>query len=212
MSQRGIDGFLNIFDRSILAELKETLAPYHRQLEMDVNIWAALASPASYRNLLIKFFGVIAALESQLAVVDELETWLPDVSHRWKTPLLTKDLAVWGARFENCPICIDVPDLETMGSAFGCLYVLEGSTLGGQIIAREVYKHLGLTPENGCRFFSSYGAEVGPMWKSFGRYLETWCAANEARRDEVLESAADTFECFSRRLGSVDSFATDDDA
>jgi heme oxygenase len=211
MSPRGIDTLAKVVERPILAELKETLAPYHRRVEMNVNLSAALASAAAYRNLLIKFFGITAALEDQLILVEDLEIWLPDISRRWKTPLLREDLAVWGAGFESYPICIDVPALESMGPAFGCLYVLEGGTLGGQIIARDVHKHLGLTPENGCRFFSSYGAEVGGMWKTFGRCLETWCAANVGCRDEVLEGAAETFACFTRWLSCSDP-STDGEA
>jgi heme oxygenase len=196
----------------MMAELKQRIAPYHQALEMDANIWASLTSRAAYRNLLSRFFGFIAALEGSLVVIDDLQIWLPDVSERWKTPLLIKDLELSGISSEQCPICTIIPDIRSVGTAFGCLYVLEGSTLGGQIIARQVYKHLGLTPENGCQFFSSYGATVGPMWKNFGEHLETWCAANEVCRGEIVRSAAETFACFSRWLASNGLAGMDADA
>lgn len=200
MLSREVESLPRIVPRSIMAELKQRIAPYHHALEMNANIWAALTSRTAYHHLLSRFFGFIAALEGRLALIDDLQPWLPDVSERWKTPLLAKDLALAGISSQQCPICTFIPDIRSVGAAFGCLYVLEGSTLGGQIIAREVYKHLGFTPENGCQFFSSYGATVGPMWKNFGEHLETWSAANEACRGEVIRSATDTFECFSRWL------------
>mgnify|MGYP001255535211 CR=1 FL=1 len=195
-----------------MAELKQRIAPYHQALEMDANIWASLTSRLAYRHLICRFFGFIAAVEGRLALIDGLQLWLPDISERWKTPLLMQDLTLAGISSGQCPICTFIPNIRSVGAAFGCLYVLEGSTLGGQIIARQVYNHLGLTPENGCRFFSSYGAAVGPMWKNFGGHLEAWCVANESCRGEVIRSAAETFECFSRWLTCKEHLGMDADA
>ena len=102
MSPRGIDTLAKVVERPILAELKETLAPYHRRVEMNVNLSAALASAAAYRNLLIKFFGITAALEDQLILVEDLEIWLPDISRRWKTPLLRRSGGL-GRRVRKLP-------------------------------------------------------------------------------------------------------------
>lgn len=40
------------------------------------------------------------------------------------------------------------------------MYVLEGATLGGQIISRSLGGRFGLTPQTGLRFCSSYGAQA----------------------------------------------------
>ena len=37
-----------------------------------------------------------------------------------------------------------LPPLETQADAFGCLYVLEGATLGGRVISRHIERALGL--------------------------------------------------------------------
>jgi heme oxygenase len=84
-----------------------------------------------------------------------------------------------------------------VADAFGCLYVVEGSTLGGQIISRQVTRNLGLSPDNnGCRFFCCYGENTGTMWRRFGESLETFLTANPDTRPQIVASALSTFECF----------------
>jgi heme oxygenase len=77
-------------------------------------------------------------------------------------------------------------------AAFGALYVVEGSTLGGTIIARQVERSLGFTAGAGCSYFRSYGAALGPMWKAFGRRLLD--LSDPAFDDRAVASANRTFE------------------
>jgi heme oxygenase len=76
--------------------------------------------------------------------------------------------------------------------------VLEGSTLGGQIIAREIASQLGYTAENGCSFFASHGAEVGTMWNQFRKAIESYSTAHpdSETHDRVVYSADATFRVF----------------
>ena len=50
-----------------------------------------------------------------------------------------------------------IPTPNSDSLAFGCLYVMEGATLGGQVIGRHVRQTLGVTPETGGRFHAAYG-------------------------------------------------------
>jgi heme oxygenase len=88
-----------------------------------------------------------------------------------------------------------VPTLDTAAKAFGSIYVMEGATLGGQIITRHVKEHLDLTPENGGAFFNSYGPMVGPMWKGFGTAITAFAEKADAD-DEIVDSAKETFDAF----------------
>ncbi|HWO30495.1 MAG TPA: biliverdin-producing heme oxygenase [Candidatus Acidoferrum sp.] len=187
--------------RSILAELKEKTAPLHRVLEENAEIWDCLSSRSLYGELLLRFWGVYSATEGRLAEVKELPRWLPDLSRRWKRSALQSDLNDLGIPAESWTVCAGITEIRTVAAGFGWLYVLEGSTLGGQLIKREVYERLGLDAENGCQFFSSYGAEVGQMWRSFGQSLESFCQANPNCRDEISESAETAFGWFSKCLG-----------
>jgi heme oxygenase len=70
--------------------------------------------------------------------------------------------------------------------------VLEGATLGGQLIARHVIPLLGLAPDAGAAFFTSYGAEVGARWRSLGEFLRRQLG-READVQRAAGAACDTF-------------------
>jgi len=90
------------------------------------------------------------------------------------------------------PHCAALPALATEAEGLGCLYVVEGSTLGGQVITRQLLKSLGLTAENGVAFFNGYGAETGLRWKAFGAWLEEG-AAQLDHDDAIIAGANETF-------------------
>ncbi len=85
-------------------------------------------------------------------------------------------------------------DLTNFDFALGCLYVLEGATLGGQVISRHLAK-LGIGPENGGRFFNGYGARTGEMWKSFQTSATAYCVTHD-QISEAVDGAKWTFERF----------------
>jgi heme oxygenase len=74
------------------------------------------------------------------------------------------------------------------------MYVMEGSTLGGQIIARHVQTSLFLTQDHGNAFFRGHGAQTGPLWKEFCDMLTTRISHDET--DEVITSAKAMFATF----------------
>ena len=188
------------YDCAILRELKLQTTVHHRRLETEADIWPSLSSRAAYRDLIVRMFGIYAPLESRLKTVEELQVFLPDLQDRWKTQILRRDLATLDVFSYSFAACRDIVELGSVASAFGCLYVLEGSTLGGQMISRQVHSKLGLTPENGCEFFASYGPGVGQMWKVFGERLELFCSGHPESCEEVVQAALATFEYFTRQL------------
>ncbi|HZP06486.1 MAG TPA: biliverdin-producing heme oxygenase [Terracidiphilus sp.] len=107
--------------------------------------------------------------------------------------LLAADLNWFGLTVEekNRP---SLPDLSDEALFFGALYVMEGSTLGGQLIARHVEEALGLEPGRGDRYFRGHGAKTGPMWKEICELLETRVLEEEG--DRVIESARQMFRIF----------------
>lgn len=75
----------------------------------------------------------------------------------------------------------------TAAEALGSMYVLEGATLGGQLIARRVAATLGFTPA----YHGSYGAEVGAMWRGFRQRL---AAIPPEQADLTVAAAATAFD------------------
>lgn len=87
---------------------------------------------------------------------------------RRKLPVITKDLA----GFENLENSRSKDiSIKNEAEALGILYVMEGSTLGGNIIARNLAKNPNFQ-EVTFNYFGFYGEKTGPFWKNFKDVLE----------------------------------------
>lgn len=192
----------------ILAKLKEATRDQHDALENVVDVMNRTFSIDDYRTLLSKFHRFYSAVEPKMPA-DDLRTEGFDIANRKKVPSLERDLehlkGLDDAR--NATPWTDVPELNSVAKAFGAAYVMEGATLGGQVITRHLHEHLGLTPEAGGAFFNSYGKEVGPMWKQFGAAVTAFSERNPEHDDAIVESARQTFDCFRRCFAEEEAAA-----
>ena len=184
----------------ILATLKERTRPLHAMVEREVNIFQRIATPEDYTRLLGRFYGFYLPLDALLADAPGLSSLGIDFVRRHKAPLLHADLTALGcsdAQVRGLPLCAELPDLNTLSRALGTLYVVEGATLGGQIIGRQLSQNLDVTAQRGGRFFASYGENVQAMWTSFGASVSAH--ANTADIElSIVESACETFSAFIR--------------
>ncbi len=80
----------------------------------------------------------------------------------------------------------------------GALYVVEGSTLGGQVISRQISVSLGLTATHGARFFNGWGDQTEMRWQAFWRFAEGLCPP--AGHAEAAAAAVRFFAALSRGL------------
>ena len=182
----------------ILAELKEQTRAQHENLESVVDVMNKMFTRADYETLLIKFYRFYSAVEPKVAANDMPANGI-DATERTKLKWLERDLTALGAfdRAKQLPELSDTPVLDTPAKALGAMYVMEGATLGGQVITRHLRQHLDLTPETGGAFFNSYGERVGPMWKEFGAAITAFTEKNGHNR-EIVDAAKNTFDCFAR--------------
>ena len=176
-----------------LLYLKNATAAKHRKVEQDLNLLDPSFTRIQYTALLKGFYGFHRPWESAVEAV--LDTGLPGFfAPRKKLPYLEADLRYLGFASEALtaiPECPHLPALAGMAAALGSLYVVEGSSLGGRILRQHFSRHLHLPLDAGCRYFSGYGDQTGPMWSAFGELLATRPATeNEA----MLESACSTFD------------------
>ena len=181
----------------ILQKLKQQTRSYHETIERDMDVVYRIHSVEEYRVLLQKFWGFYDPIETKLAAMNEWNDLNFDFEQRRKAPLLLDDLQVLGGfdrSSHQLPRCTDTPQVNTFLQALGCMYVLEGSTLGGQIIARQIHETLGFDEKHGCTFYNSYGHDVGPMWKAFGSFLDEYVTHVADDVESVLiQSACETF-------------------
>ncbi len=180
----------------ILANLRESTRQQHEGLESVVDVMNSTFSLDDYKKLLTKFYRFYSAIEPTLPLEELLGSGY-DARERLKVPALERDLAHLGILDEAKAAgkFAGIPDVSSLATAFGSCYVMEGATLGGQIITRHLKQSLGLDAKNGAAFFSSYGPNVGPMWKEFGAAITAY--AEQADRDEeITEGAKATFDGF----------------
>jgi heme oxygenase (biliverdin-IX-beta and delta-forming) len=187
---------------SILKRLRAETSERHAGLEQRMTVMDPRLSRADYRELLEGFFGFYAPLEARLGASPAWAELACDFAARRKVPRLEKDLMALGKTAEELtrsPRCAELPDLDTIPQVLGCLYVIEGATLGGQVITRHLLAQHGITPETGGAFFAGYGAETGPQWQAFGAMI-TAAAERFGAADEIVASANRTFETLDRWL------------
>lgn len=177
----------------LLQMLKHHTHQNHVRLEERVNILDTSSNLGSYQQLLVRFYGFYQPLEQCLLSFDwETQGWC--LRERLKTGWLCQDLRFFG--LDQPVLCQGLPKLPTIAHAVGALYVMEGATLGGQIIGRHLERNLGLSAGQGATFFNSYGDQVGSRWKAFREFAEGFAAEHEA----VVAGAQDTFECLEHWL------------
>ncbi len=180
---------------SAIADLRAATWASHQRLEKRLDIKARFGSQPAYLGHLVQMWGFCAGLEQKVGS-DAFGAALPDYPDRRKLHLLTRDLAVLGidaASIEQLPRCTSLPECVDTATAFGCVYVLEGATLGGRTLLPLVQKSMGLTADSGAAFLSSYGEAVTGMWRRFGGALDTWCET-AARRERAAAAAVATFD------------------
>jgi heme oxygenase len=117
---------------------------------------------------------------------------------RHRSPLLSRDLIALGAtpyQLEEVARCPDLPRLHTVAEAAGCLYVVEGAALGGQVIAKAIERHLGIGADAGASFFFGDGPDTAARWVKVLAWLEDVAHAGS---DRIVASACETFRSFTR--------------
>ena len=178
----------------VAGRLRAETQPVHRRLETELDLLGPGLTVARYRAVLELFHGYHAALEPRLDAWHRTEPGHLDLDwpRRRKLGLLRADLAVLGVDARSLPVCPTVPALRGTAEALGALYVVEGATLGGQVIVRSL-RAGGQVPVAATGFFGSYGAEVGRLWRDWRRATEAWVGEADARADAVVAHAVLTF-------------------
>ncbi|NKC32661.1 biliverdin-producing heme oxygenase [Falsiroseomonas selenitidurans] len=174
--------------------LRHATGAVHERLH-QVPVFARLAAgrigAAEYVTLLRRLLGFHLGVEAALAAAPSLAPFGIAVEERRRSPLLVADLVALGAA-PLAPVAA-LPPAADAGFAMGCLYVTEGSTLGGQQLARALD---GVLPgEAGRSFLRGYGARHGAMWRECCTAIEA-CGAEAGRLAAMIAGAEATFARF----------------
>jgi heme oxygenase len=186
-------------DCDILTRLKRETRDSHERVETMMGYPAGLRSIENYVRLLQAFHALTAPVETMLL---RHRASLPAslmLRERLKAPLIKNDLEA----LSSTPRHILIPSLAELDSTaqlMGALYVLEGATLGGQVIRRLMLQQHGAAAREWLTFFNSYGKQTGYRWAAFRRSLADFHAASPTLSEDIMAGAHTTFAIFSELL------------
>jgi len=176
-------------------KLKEQTKSNHQLLEKKLlKKLKLIRSLDEYAALLTHFYSYFGALE--ILIDERLDiNQLPDYSSRRKTASILNDLKSLNLIFPHLAKSGSLPEICNHFQALGSLYVIEGSTLGGQIINKMLNEQVtGIDPSK-LSFFSGYGEHTYKMWNIFKQAIDV--ITDQEEQKIVIESANNTFFQFS---------------
>ncbi|MEB0048548.1 MULTISPECIES: biliverdin-producing heme oxygenase [unclassified Pseudomonas] len=178
----------------ILSELRTATTQQHQALEKRIPFFTADLD--LYTRLIKAYYGFHRPLENLLSHV---AMTVPDLDWlmRSKTPSLEADLYALGldaAAIDAIPLCRFALQANSIAQVLGVLYVLEGATLGGQILRNRVYSRLDIDEYKGGRYFAVYGAGTVLMWRGFLACL--YEVRDPVERATSVRAAETTFKAF----------------
>ncbi len=149
-----------------------------------------------YGNVLAALYGVHAAAESLI------HTYLdqhPDLSYRphRRLPLLEADLAALNRDPYTIPF--EFPPPQNIAALIGILYTVEGSNMGGQVIARTI-RQMG-SCDLPMQFFDGSGDLALQRWQAFLVFSDTFCPPDHY--EQAAATALDLFEVIRLHLDRV---------
>jgi heme oxygenase len=176
-----------------MAGLRQATAAAHQALERDLDLLRPPLGRERFAGLLKRFWGFHAVWEPAMALHPDLAGM---IEARSRLGLLRRDLRSLGLshdQIDALPRCEAAGALApTQAAALGSVYVIEGSTLGGQLISRALQGVTWLPPK-GLTYFHPYGAETGARWRAFQATLRARTTPPTQAATE--QAAVATFEC-----------------
>jgi heme oxygenase len=190
-------------------QLKQATHELHVLLNRHF-LLSGLTQPAypleNYRRVLIAYFYLYQGLELRINAFLDKRAGEFDYTARVKLPWLVSDLNYLDIAVPppELPLLasLNFPEISNVDQLLGVLYTIEGSTLGGQVIARSLSKNFGLSAGQGASFFNGYGEQTSSMWQAFLGYVSA-ASEQKAQYAEVEQAAVQTFRLFKQVLDNM---------
>jgi heme oxygenase len=173
---------------AVLLHLRSATREAHQALEGLSGLLDPQLDLVGYTEVLRRLHGFWIGWQPQMASL--LDDAL--VRPRRRLHLLAADLTTLGLSDDDLRALPRCPGTAIAGraEALGSLYVLEGSTLGGRLIGRNLQRCLGTACRQADTYFNGYGAQTGPMWRQF---LDELDLVSPTDTDATARGATATF-------------------
>lgn len=190
----------------IMQALKQGTKASHDQIEelaYSHKIMGGTIDLEEYSDLILKNYWLHSLVENAIynALSSEEQKEI-NFAERRKLGFLYDDLEELGLlRNIKLPENHELPyfHIKSFAEAMGALYVLEGATLGGAIIRRELLKIPTISSASSLHYYTCYGREIGSYWKAFVQYAAEKIT-NPEDVAQAVEKAKETFDLFAAIL------------
>lgn len=173
--------------------LKTNTANYHDEIETKLEskrLFDGTFTQENYYKMLLVNHQFIKAYEGEIhSLLNEKDLNLLNEINFNKLKLIEKDLVELNL---NPNPLTPIENLENRAEALGALYVIEGSMLGGMVIAKQLKKYPELEKAS-FNYFGHYGSHIGPIWKSFVSYMNENLITEEEKQF-ALEGAKKAYQ------------------
>jgi heme oxygenase len=172
--------------------LKANTADAHLALERDMILHLRkIAGIGDYLRLLDFMHGYYEPLEERLHKFVDITLYQSHAAN------IRSDIFNLHPGFRLSPKrATELPDIDSPHKGTGVLYVLEGSTLGGQIITKMLTKQLHLDGTYGFSFYNPYGEGTMKKWQNFKATLNGGLTYDD--QQAIIDGANDTFSSLKR--------------
>jgi heme oxygenase len=181
----------------IMLRLREATRPHHEHMEVvsqSPRLASGNLSLAEYRQMLIQHYRFHAWAEPRLAVL--VQPVGLSYEERGKVRALQAELHDLGVDVAAlAPISPAALSLDTLPQALGCMYVLEGSTLGGNVIRRTLAQQPEIAAHTSFQYFGCYGDALSQRWRAFCECVSIHLT-EEAQQQAAIAAAQATFIAF----------------
>ncbi len=193
----------------VMVMLREDTAEAHQSMEdtpVMRSLLAGTLSRSGYKALLEDIYSLAAPLEAA-AAAHPLWTRATnfDFRRRLKSGRLLQDIAflqgIPPKDLTIAPRTVRLPDVGSDARLLGALYVIEGASLGGRVILKQLTDLYGYTAEAAACFYAGYGHDTGQRWREWCAFVEDYSRDRKLDAQEMLSAALETFGCFGEVLG-----------
>ena len=175
---------------TILETLKTETKTHHQQVErVLISELKSLKTKNDYAKLLNRLYSFYKPLEDDLHQKIDQET-IKDIAQRKHTFRIVKDLQALNSEADSS-LKNDHIAIPSLSYAIGVMYVIEGSTMGGQIISKMIHKNVNTDGADAVSYFSSYEDTTHHMWTEFKNQVTNM--EHTLDYQEVFKGAKDTF-------------------
>jgi len=178
---------------NFLSDLKTQTSDSHKKLE-ELPVSMSIMSPEMKVEDYMYYLSLMHDVhnDTEGLIFPFFSNLIDDLEQRRKKHLIENDLLFLNSSKTNTEKVFQTEGISP-AFALGILYVVEGSTLGGRFILKNVSKVLQLSEEKGVSYFNGYGEKTGSFWKSFLAFLSEYEQEHNCG-EEIIEGAVFAFD------------------